>query len=192
MKLLYVRTVSCSWIDWKSSSQNLFSFFLFFFFLLTLRQSPLCSCTLFDGADITDAFLQWWVGVVGRGTYHSPPLHTNTDEPFDLTLSLFKRDPPLNHSHNPPENTHFNTRPSSLLSLWNHITCVLFFSWGVYRSRWDRMEDVEEEWSEEITTVRDQYGLSTGIPSQIGGSVPLPTVFRFSHVSQRRFKCLMW
>lgn len=50
--------------------------------------------------------------------------------------------------------------------------------------RWDRMEDVEEEWSEEITTARVQYQLSTGIPSKMGGSLLLPSVFRVSHVSR--------
>lgn len=136
--------------------------------LLMLRQSPLCSLTLFDEADImmpccSDAW-EWWGGIP------PPPTH----ESFDLDVSL-------NHSHN-PKNTHFNTPPPSspyhYSSLWNHFTCILFLSWRLNSSRWDRIEYVEEEWSEEVTTARVHSRLSEGLPCQVGGSVPLPIVFR--------------
>ena len=48
---------------------------------------------------------------------------------------------------------------------------------------WDRMEDVEAEWREEITAARVPYRLSTGIPSQKGGSIRLCAIFRVSCVS---------
>ena len=41
----------------------------------------------------------------------------------------------------------------------------------------------EEEWREEITAARVPYRLSTGIPSQKGGSIRLCAIFRVSCVS---------
>lgn len=46
------------------------------------------------------------------------------------------------------------------------------------------MGDVEEDRSEEITTVGVQCQPSTGIPSPMGGSVLFPTVFMVSNVSR--------
>ena len=169
--------------QWKSLSQ-LFA---------PLSQSPLCSYGLFDGADITDALLQWWVGVVGRCHYHNPPLHTHTHTHRKHRWAVWSHSELIFLSTTVitlPENIHFNTCPPSHLSslylytsFWNHLTCVLFFRWE-YSRRWDRMKHVEDEWSEEITAARVQYRLSTGIPGQTGESVTLPTVFRLSHVSR--------
>lgn len=104
--------------------------------------------------ELTDTV--WWgqhhwclvAGKVGVGAYtitpslpHNLP-HTHTHNMFDLTLPQFKRDLPINCSHNLPlkTHTHFNPHPPShpsswyhYSSFWNHITCVLFLSWGVNR-----------------------------------------------------------
>lgn len=96
--------------------------------------------------DITAALLQWWVGVEGRGTYQTPPhFCTHRWAVWSHCASVQKRSTPQPQSYSPRKHTLQHPSSPPLPSLWNRITCVLFFNWWVYSIRWDRMEDVEEE-----------------------------------------------
>lgn len=87
---------------WESSSQN------------QRYQSPLCSCVPFDGADITDALLHWWVGGVGRDTYHPPPFNTQTQMSRLISLCLSSKEIYPSTAVITSWNTHSNSRPVSL------------------------------------------------------------------------------
>lgn len=119
------------------------------------------------------------------GAPTNPPVSTNTHT-YNWTVwshcaSVQKRSTPKPHSFSP-----WKTHPS----LWNRITCVLFFKWRVCSMRWDRMGDVEEECGKNHSGVQCQ--LSTGIPGE-GGRISSSTHFRAFHVSQGGFfSCLMW
>lgn len=104
-------------------------------YLFTLSKVPrVHACCLMGPTSPKPCCSDGWECRGGASAIH--PLYTQTE--MSRLISL-RSDLPLNSSHNPPENTHFYTRPPShpsawhhYTSLWNHITCVLFFSWGVY------------------------------------------------------------
>lgn len=108
---------------------------------------------------------EWW----GGAPTTSPLLYTQTQMSRLISLWLGSKEIYPSTAVITPPWKHTLQHPSSLpFPLKSHYLCPLF----ELRSRWDRMEDVDEEWSEEITTARVQYRLSTGIPSQVGGSPP--------------------
>lgn len=157
----------------------------------------------------------WWdrhrrrlVAVMGGsgGAGHLPPPHpqhplqknTNTDEPFDLTLPRFKRDLPLNRSHNPPFTLqHSSSLPSLLLvslyfHLKSHYLCPLFFHlWSVRQQmRQNGRCRGGVKWGNNHSK---RSGSAVYGNSRWDGRISFS-----SHCVQglarllRRFKCLMW
>ena len=96
---------------------------------------------------------EWWGGTSTPPAPHTPT-HTHRLISGTTVLEAYTSIPVLPPTH-PSSRYHYSP-------LWNHFTCVLSLSWGVNRSRWDRMGDAEEEQSEEVTTAPVHSRLNSG------------------------------